>query len=65
MWHKNVTDKANEVDCILRTPSYTIAGNLEIESHSAEIVAINILTKFDKNFSQNSGHKFIPIQVNF
>lgn len=61
MWHQKVTDKANELDWVVRTPTYTTTANAESDVHMSQVVAIRVLSKIeDANARSN---KFIPIQV--
>lgn len=60
MWHQKVTDKDNEMDWVIRSPTYTSTGNYEIDGHKSEVVALRILSKVEKEVVNN---KFLPIQV--
>lgn len=63
MWHQTVTDKINEMDWVIRTPTYTTAGNWEVEGHESQIVSIRILSKMEWNSSESFDNKFVPIQI--
>ncbi|XP_012287653.1 WD repeat-containing protein 60 isoform X2 [Orussus abietinus] len=63
MWHRKVTDKANESDWIIRSPTYVTAGNPEIDGHKSEIVAIHVLSKIEEEPIEASYNKFVPIQI--
>ncbi|XP_023318913.1 WD repeat-containing protein 60 [Trichogramma pretiosum] len=41
-WHQRISDKTNEIDWIVRSSTYTTAGNVEL-SHSSTVVAIGTL----------------------
>ncbi|XP_024942554.1 WD repeat-containing protein 60 isoform X3 [Cephus cinctus] len=62
MWHQRITDKANETDWIIRSATYTTAGNIE-NGHTSEIVAIRILSKIHSESSGSLLNQFIPIQI--
>ena len=47
IWHQRVTDKDNEIYWVIRTPTYTTAGNLKLE-HKSEVVALRVLSKIEK-----------------
>ncbi|XP_076242059.1 cytoplasmic dynein 2 intermediate chain 1 isoform X2 [Calliopsis andreniformis] len=63
MWHKKITDKANELNWIIRMPTYTTAANMEIDNHNSQIVAIRILSKIEEKSSEWHSNKFVPIQI--
>lgn len=62
MWHQRVTDKDNEMDWVLRTPTYTTAGNLEV-GHKSEVVTLRVLSKIKNDDFDRVSNKFLPIQV--
>lgn len=51
------------MDWIVRSPTYTTSGNWEIESHTAPIVAIRIVSKMDQDETENLNDKFVSIQI--
>lgn len=63
MWHQKVTDKDNEMDWVIRSPTYTTAGNFEIDGHKSEVVALRILSKVEIEALDTVNNKFLPIQV--
>ena len=62
IWHQRVTDKDNEMDWVIRTPTYTTAGNLEV-GHKSEVIALRVLSKIEKDDLDRISNKFLPIQV--
>lgn len=62
MWHQKVTDKANNLDWTIRMPTYTTATNVET-NHTAQVVAIRILSKIEEKSVKQHNNKFVPIQV--
>lgn len=63
MWHQKVTDKANELDWVIRTPTYTTTANTESDTHTSQIVAIRVLSKLETAPARGRSDKFVPIQV--
>lgn len=65
MWHHKITDKTNNLDWIIRIPTYTTATNIDINIHTTQIVAVRVLSKIEEKFDTLIQHnnKFIPIQV--
>ncbi|XP_032675193.1 WD repeat-containing protein 60 isoform X2 [Odontomachus brunneus] len=61
MWHQKVTD--NELDWIIRTPTYTTTANTESETHTSQIVAIRVLSKIETASTKGKNDKFVPIQI--
>ncbi|XP_050593716.1 cytoplasmic dynein 2 intermediate chain 1 [Bombus affinis] len=62
MWHQKVTDKANNLDWTIRMPTYTTATNVET-NHTAQVVAIRILSKIEEKSVEQHNNKFVPIQI--
>lgn len=62
MWHQKVTDRANELDWVIRTPTYTTTADTETDTHTSQIVAIRVLSKIEITSSKER-NKFVPIQV--
>ncbi|XP_033208063.1 WD repeat-containing protein 60 isoform X2 [Belonocnema kinseyi] len=62
MWHQRVTDKDNEMDWVLRSPTYTTAENFEL-GHKSEVVALRVLSKIDNDYLDRVSNKFLPIQI--
>ncbi|XP_046625405.1 cytoplasmic dynein 2 intermediate chain 1 isoform X1 [Neodiprion virginianus] len=63
MWHQKVTDKVNEVDWVLRSPTYTTADSVSDNYHSSEIVAIRVVSYIEKDTSNASNNRLAPIQI--
>lgn len=61
MWHQKITDKANELDWVIRTPTYTTTA--ELEAHTSQVVAIRVLSKIETTCAKERSNKFVPIQV--
>lgn len=61
MWHQKVTDKANELDWVIRTPTYTTTA--ELDAHTSQVVAIRVLSKIETASVKERSNKFVPIQV--
>ncbi|XP_014469680.1 PREDICTED: WD repeat-containing protein 60 [Dinoponera quadriceps] len=63
MWHQKVTDKANELDWVIRTPTHTTTAESE-DTHTSPIVAIRVLSKIETASAKGGGSgKFVPIQI--
>nr|XP_012223015.1 PREDICTED: LOW QUALITY PROTEIN: WD repeat-containing protein 60 [Linepithema humile] len=63
MWHQKVTDKANELDWVIRTPTYTTTANIEQDAHTSQVVAIRVLSKIETTSAKARNNKFVPIQI--
>ncbi|CAL7937715.1 unnamed protein product [Xylocopa violacea] len=63
MWHRKIIDKANELDWIIRMPTYTTATNIKTDNRTSQIVAIRILTKIEEISLEQHNNKFVPIQI--
>lgn len=63
MWHQKITDKANELDWVIRTPTYTTTGITELDAHTSQVVAIRVQSKIETTFAKERTNKFVPIQV--
>lgn len=63
MWHQKITDKANELNWIIRMPTYTTATNTETDIHNSQIVAIRVLSKIEEESLERRDNRFVPIQV--
>ncbi|XP_046749991.1 cytoplasmic dynein 2 intermediate chain 1 isoform X2 [Diprion similis] len=63
MWHQKVTDKVNEVDWVLRSPTYTTADSINDNYHSSKIVAIRVVSHIEKDTSNSSYNRLAPIQI--
>ncbi|XP_011505727.1 PREDICTED: WD repeat-containing protein 60 [Ceratosolen solmsi marchali] len=61
--HPKIFDKINELNWIIRNPTYTTAGNWEIGSHLAPIVSIRIISKMEEDEIENLNEKFVSIQI--
>lgn len=61
MWHQKITDKANELDWVIRTPTYTTTA--ELDAHTSQVVAIRVLSKIETICTKERSNKFISIQV--
>ena len=61
MWHQKITDKANELEWVIRTPTYTTTA--ELDAHTSQVVAIRVLSKIETTYAKERSNKFIPIQV--
>ncbi|XP_018316438.1 WD repeat-containing protein 60 isoform X3 [Mycetomoellerius zeteki] len=61
MWHQKITDKANELDWVIRTPTYTTTA--ELEAHTSQVVAIRVLSKIETTCAKERSNKFVPIQI--
>lgn len=61
MWHQRITDKANELDWVIRTPTYTTT--VELDAHTSQVVAIRVLSKIETTSAKERSNKFVPIQV--
>ncbi|KYN40872.1 WD repeat-containing protein 60, partial [Trachymyrmex septentrionalis] len=61
MWHQKITDKANELDWVIRTPTYTTTA--ELDAHTSQVVAIRVLSKIETICAKERSNKFIPIQI--
>ncbi|XP_058797545.1 cytoplasmic dynein 2 intermediate chain 1 isoform X2 [Phymastichus coffea] len=61
--HQKIIDKVNEVECVVRSPTYTTAGNWEIECHLCPVIAIRILSKVDQEDTESLNDKFVSIQI--
>lgn len=60
MWHQKITDKANGLDWVIRTPTYTTTA--ELDAHTSQVVAIRVLSKIETTSAKES-NKFVPIQI--
>ena len=65
MWHQKITDKDNETDWVIRSPTYTTAGNMEIDGHNSQVVALCVLSKIEREILDTVSNKFLPIQVSW
>lgn len=63
MWHQKITDKANELDWVIRTPTYTTTGIMELDAHTSQVVAIRVQSKIETISAKERSNKFVPIQV--
>ncbi|XP_011337865.2 WD repeat-containing protein 60 [Ooceraea biroi] len=63
MWHQRVTDKANELDWVIRTPTYTTTASIDPDAHTSEVVAIRVLSKIEATSVNEKHNKFVPIQI--
>lgn len=63
MWHQKITDKANELDWVIRTPTYTTTGITELDAHTSQVVAIRVQSKIETISAKERSNKFVPIQV--
>ncbi|GAB1859922.1 Wd repeat-containing protein 60 [Camponotus japonicus] len=63
MWHQKITDKANELDWVIRTPTYTTTGITELDAHTSQVVAIRVQSKIETTFAKERSNKFVPIQI--
>lgn len=63
MWHQKITDKANELDWMIRTPTYTTTAITELDAHTSQVVAIRVLSKIETTSAKERSNKFVPIQV--
>lgn len=63
MWHQRVTDKANELDWVVRMPTYTTTANTEADAHTSQVIAIRVLSKIETASVKSGSNKFVPIQV--
>ncbi|XP_020278948.1 WD repeat-containing protein 60 isoform X2 [Pseudomyrmex gracilis] len=63
MWHQRVTDKANELDWVIRMPTYTTTANTEADAHTSQVIAIRVLSKIETASVKNGSNKFVPIQI--
>ncbi|XP_011875814.1 PREDICTED: WD repeat-containing protein 60 isoform X2 [Vollenhovia emeryi] len=61
MWHQKITDKANEFDWVIRTPTY--ATTVELDAHTSQVVAIRVLSKIETASAKERSNKFVPIQI--
>lgn len=61
MWHQKITD--NELDWVIRTPTYTTTGITELDAHTSQVVAIRVQSKIETTFAKERSNKFVPIQV--
>lgn len=61
MWHQKIADKANELDWVIRTPTYTTTA--ELDAHMSQVVAIRVLSKIETASAKERSNKFVPIQV--
>ncbi|KAG5344999.1 WDR60 protein, partial [Acromyrmex heyeri] len=61
MWHQKITDKANELEWVIRTPTYTTTA--ELDAHTSQVVAIRVLSKIETTYAKERSNKFIPIQI--
>ncbi|XP_071653960.1 cytoplasmic dynein 2 intermediate chain 1 [Temnothorax longispinosus] len=61
MWHQKITDKANELDWVIRTPTYTTTA--ELDAHTSQVVAIRVLSKIETASVKERSNKFVPIQI--
>lgn len=51
------------MDWIVRSPTYTTAGNWEVEAHMSPIVAVRILSKMAQDDTDGFSDKFVSIQI--
>ncbi|KMQ96611.1 wd repeat-containing protein 60 [Lasius niger] len=63
MWHQKITDKANELDWMIRTPTYTTTAITELDAHTSQVVAIRVLSKIEITSAKERSNKFVPIQI--
>ncbi|XP_029671470.1 WD repeat-containing protein 60-like isoform X2 [Formica exsecta] len=63
MWHQKITDKANELDWVIRTPTYTTTGITELDAHTSQVVAIRVQSKIETISAKERSNKFVPIQI--
>ncbi|XP_070155041.1 cytoplasmic dynein 2 intermediate chain 1 isoform X2 [Polyergus mexicanus] len=63
MWHQKITDKANELDWVIRTPTYTTTGITELDAHTSQVVAIRVQSKIETFSAKERSNKFVPIQI--
>ncbi|XP_072759998.1 cytoplasmic dynein 2 intermediate chain 1 [Anoplolepis gracilipes] len=63
MWHQKITDKANELDWVIRTPTYTTTGITELDAHTSQVVAIRVQSKIETTSAKERSNKFVPIQI--
>lgn len=61
MWHQKIADKANELDWMIRTPTYTTTAITELDAHTSQVVGIRVLSKTAS--AKERSNKFVPIQV--
>ncbi|XP_011058037.1 PREDICTED: WD repeat-containing protein 60 [Acromyrmex echinatior] len=61
MWHQKITDKANELEWVIRTPTYTTTA--ELDAHTSQVIAIRVLSKIETTYAKERSNKFIPIQI--
>ncbi|KAL6262566.1 hypothetical protein P5V15_005358 [Pogonomyrmex californicus] len=61
MWHQKITDKANELDWVIRTPTYMTTA--ELDAHASQVVAIRVLSKIETVSVKERSNKFVPIQI--
>ncbi|OXU23624.1 hypothetical protein TSAR_005944 [Trichomalopsis sarcophagae] len=62
-WHQRIIDKVNEMDWVVRTPTYTTAGNWEVEAHMSSVVAIRIISRLGQDEAETLSEKFVSIQI--
>ena len=62
-WHQKIIDKLNEMDWVIRSPTYSTAGIWENEAHSSSIVSIKTLSNVDCDEAEDLNDKFISIQI--
>lgn len=63
MWHQKIIDKANELNWVIRTSTYTTTGITELDAHTSQVVAIRVQSKIETTFAKERSNKFVPIQV--
>lgn len=51
------------MDWIVRTPTYTTAGNWEVEAHMSSVVAIRIISRLGQDEAETLSEKFVSIQI--
>jgi len=61
MWHQKIMDKANELEWVIRMPTYTTTA--ELDAHTSQVVAIRLLSKIETVSVKERSNKFVPIQV--
>jgi len=61
MWHQKIMDKANELEWVIRMPTYTTTA--ELDAHTSQVVAIRVLSKIETASVKERSNKFVPIQV--
>ncbi|XP_012543716.1 WD repeat-containing protein 60 isoform X2 [Monomorium pharaonis] len=61
MWHQKITDKANELDWVIRTPTYTTTA--ELDAHMSQVITIRVVSKIETAFAKERSNKFVPIQI--